>query len=76
MGGDEDKNTQEDEDRLGDHYVPSIELVNAHPPEVGPKALELIVNEGEATFILHPTRQQQPGAATDGRFHDDASSRH
>ncbi|THU48570.1 hypothetical protein C4D60_Mb06t00380 [Musa balbisiana] len=58
------------------HYVPSIELVDAHPFEIGSKTPELIVSAEEAPCIQCLTRQKQLGAVASGRFHDDASSNH
>ncbi|RRT79620.1 hypothetical protein B296_00004396 [Ensete ventricosum] len=69
-GGDED--AREEEERLGDHCVPSIGLVDAHPPEAGLEAPELVVNTREAAWVRW---QQQLGVAG-GRFHNDASSRY
>ncbi|CAL9114897.1 unnamed protein product, partial [Musa acuminata var. zebrina] len=48
VGGDEDKDAQEEKKRSRHHYMPSIRLVDAHLPKVGSKAPELIVNMGEA----------------------------
>ncbi|RWW02366.1 hypothetical protein GW17_00034548 [Ensete ventricosum] len=50
VGGDEDKDAQEEE-RPRDYYVPSIGLVNTHSHEEGLKALELIINTGEAMCV-------------------------
>ncbi|RWW82703.1 hypothetical protein BHE74_00008820 [Ensete ventricosum] len=47
---DGDKNAQEEEGPR-DHCVPSLGLVNAHPPETGLEAPELIANVGEAVCI-------------------------
>ncbi|RWW79898.1 hypothetical protein BHE74_00011787 [Ensete ventricosum] len=69
--GDEDAQ----EEGLRDHCVPNVRLINAHPPEAGPEALQLIVNAGEVVCVQCPVRQQQLDAAASGRFHD-ASSRH
>ena len=41
--GDRDEDAQEDKDGPGDQCVPNVELVDAYPLEVGPEALELIV---------------------------------
>ncbi|RZR92414.1 hypothetical protein BHM03_00020692 [Ensete ventricosum] len=76
VGRSGDEGAQEDKKGLGDHYVPSIELVDAHPPETGLEAPELVVNMGEATCIQRSTRQQRLGATVGGCFHDDASSHH
>ncbi|RRT38047.1 hypothetical protein B296_00051968 [Ensete ventricosum] len=43
VGGDEDEDTQEKEKKSGDHYVSSVELVDAHPPEVRLEAPQLVV---------------------------------
>ena len=70
VGGDGDEHARED------HYVLSVRLVDVHPSKIGLEALELVVIIREATLIQCPTRQQQLGAAANGRFHNDASSRH
>ncbi|RWW03597.1 hypothetical protein GW17_00033236 [Ensete ventricosum] len=75
VGGGGDKNTME-KDGLGDHCMSSVVLVDAHPPEVGPKAPELVTSTGEAVCIRHSTRQQRLVATAGGRFHDDSSFRH
>ncbi|RZS11175.1 hypothetical protein BHM03_00042485 [Ensete ventricosum] len=49
--GDGDEDAHEEEERLGDHYVPSVGLVDVHPPKVGSKASELIVSMGEAMCV-------------------------
>ncbi|RRT83917.1 hypothetical protein B296_00014330 [Ensete ventricosum] len=54
---DGDKNAQEEEGPR-DHCVPSLGLVNAHPPETGLEAPELIANVGEAVCIQCPATQQ------------------
>ncbi|RZR93388.1 hypothetical protein BHM03_00021878 [Ensete ventricosum] len=46
-----DEYTQEEEEGLGDHYVPIVGLVDTHPPKVGLEALELVVNVGEIACI-------------------------
>ncbi|RWV97163.1 hypothetical protein GW17_00040069 [Ensete ventricosum] len=45
---DGDEDTHEEEEGSRDHCVPSIELVNVHPPEARPEAPELVVSTGEA----------------------------
>ncbi|RRT83367.1 hypothetical protein B296_00000634 [Ensete ventricosum] len=50
VGGEGDENAQEEEGP-GDHDVPSIGLVYTHPPEAGPKALELVASVGEVACV-------------------------
>ncbi|RWV79486.1 hypothetical protein GW17_00059371 [Ensete ventricosum] len=45
-----DKNTKED-DGSGDHYVLSVRLIDAHPPETRLGALKLVVSMGETTCL-------------------------
>ncbi|RWW11665.1 hypothetical protein GW17_00024711 [Ensete ventricosum] len=45
VGGDGNENAQEEEG-LGDHYVSSVGLVDAHPPEAGPESPELVASTG------------------------------
>ncbi|RZR91833.1 hypothetical protein BHM03_00020017 [Ensete ventricosum] len=72
VGGGRDEDAREVEERLGEHCVPSIGLVDAHPPEAGLEAPELVVNTREAAWV----RWQQQLGAGGGRFHNDASSRY
>ncbi|RRT85384.1 hypothetical protein B296_00010167 [Ensete ventricosum] len=76
VGGGGDEDAQDEEERPGDHCMPSVGLVNTHQPKVGSEVPELNVNAGEATCVQHPAKQQWLSAATGGYFHDDASSRH
>ncbi|RWW87246.1 hypothetical protein BHE74_00003940 [Ensete ventricosum] len=45
VGGDGNENAQEEEG-LGDHYVSSVGLVDAYPPEAGPESPELVASTG------------------------------
>ncbi|RZR84805.1 hypothetical protein BHM03_00011686 [Ensete ventricosum] len=55
--GDGDENAQEEEEGLGDHRVPSVNLVDAHPPKAGLETPELIVNVGEVACVQRPAMQ-------------------
>ncbi|RRT32738.1 hypothetical protein B296_00057535 [Ensete ventricosum] len=43
------EDAQEKEKGPGDHCVPTIGLLDAHPSEAGSKTLDLVINTGEAT---------------------------
>ncbi|RWW81477.1 hypothetical protein BHE74_00010125 [Ensete ventricosum] len=55
--GDGDENAQEEEEGLGDHRVPSVNLVDAHPPKAGLETPKLIVNVGEVACVQRPAMQ-------------------
>ncbi|RRT67517.1 hypothetical protein B296_00006863 [Ensete ventricosum] len=57
VGGVDDKDAQEEEEGPGDHYMPSVRLVDTHPPKVGSEAPELIVSTGEAACVRRSARQ-------------------
>ena len=46
-GGDED----DQEEKVGNHYVPNVGLDDAHLPEAGPKALKLVISMGQTTCV-------------------------
>ncbi|RWW69236.1 hypothetical protein BHE74_00023181 [Ensete ventricosum] len=49
--GSGDEDVQEEEERVGDHCMPTVELIDAHPPEAGPETPELGVNAGEVACV-------------------------
>ncbi|RWW87347.1 hypothetical protein BHE74_00003824 [Ensete ventricosum] len=57
LEGGSDKGTNKEEEIPRDHYVPSVGLINAHTPDVGWKAPELVVNARETTCVRCPVRQ-------------------
>lgn len=57
VGGDVNEDTQEKEKRLEDHYVFSVILVNAHPPEVRLETFDLVINARKVACIRYSTRQ-------------------
>ncbi|THU59537.1 hypothetical protein C4D60_Mb07t03140 [Musa balbisiana] len=63
-GGDEDA---QEEEGPGDHCVPNVGLVDAHPPEAGPEAHDLVVNAREATCIRCLAKQQWLDATAGGQ---------
>ncbi|RWW15620.1 hypothetical protein GW17_00020531 [Ensete ventricosum] len=75
VGGDGDQNTYEEE-RSRDHYMPSVRLIDAYPPEATSKASKLVASMKEAACVRHPVRQQRLDVTTSGHFYDDASSHH
>ncbi|RZR77171.1 hypothetical protein BHM03_00002181 [Ensete ventricosum] len=51
VGDSGDEDSQEEEERPKDHYVLRVRLVDAHPPEIGMEAFELVVSVGEAACV-------------------------
>ncbi|RRT54788.1 hypothetical protein B296_00048910 [Ensete ventricosum] len=51
VGDSGDEDSQEEEERPKDHYVPRVRLVDTHPPEIGLEAFELVVSVGEAACV-------------------------
>ncbi|RWW45021.1 hypothetical protein BHE74_00049183 [Ensete ventricosum] len=76
VGGGEDQDAQEEKEGPGDHCVPSVRLVEAHPPKVGPEAPELIISAEEASCARCLARQQQLDVVAGSRFYNDASFSH
>ncbi|RRT36950.1 hypothetical protein B296_00028803 [Ensete ventricosum] len=62
-----DEDTWEKEEGLGDHYMPSVGLVDAHPPVVGSEALKLVLSAREVTCVRPPARQQRLEIAGGGQ---------
>ncbi|RWW17844.1 hypothetical protein GW17_00018208 [Ensete ventricosum] len=56
VGGDENDNPQDKEEELRDNYELSIGLVNAHLSETRLEAPELVIIEGDATYIRCPAK--------------------
>ena len=57
MGGSGEENAWTKKEGPGDHCIPNVELINTHPPEVGPKAFELVVNARDVACIRYSARQ-------------------
>ncbi|RRT33508.1 hypothetical protein B296_00028071 [Ensete ventricosum] len=51
VGGGGDEDAQEKEEGPGEHCMPSVEMVDAHPPKAELKAPKLVVSAREATWI-------------------------
>ncbi|RWV95610.1 hypothetical protein GW17_00041755 [Ensete ventricosum] len=60
-GGDED--AHEEKDRLKDHCVPSVELIDANPPKVELKDPELIINNRPRSSLgIGPSSDDEVGS--------------
>ena len=57
VGGGGNEGIQEKKEGSRDHYVSSVGLVNAYPPDARPKAHELIISAREDACLGCPTRQ-------------------